>query len=410
MPQSLGNAPYLLFHDTEEDLHQVDLEKLQQSSELDAIFPNHCFLSLVTLTVGNTKRSYVLVTMHPGMYPTPDKADTFGIPMRVCGRPEFLYLRHKFNGCRSLIKNALGCAKCPDNGLSCLKLGLPSTWDCEEMNKLRNMKTQIAGFTYVSPVLTRQDHFEFTERDWVCHNFDLVAPNHKMRVENAQEAAATRNFRKKACNVCPLKGFCKRWEARPTHCNGPMPSSDEIDRLTLAKFMPLLKEAPFPEWQFWAASLFAGHTSDEKHANRRVRFTGIKLDKSDGFRFQMYYDAAPMTEAFTTSDYETIRVYVPHLPATAKEARELINISDHAKALYFASLERHWGSEHRTFCGSASYDVGYRVVNRGSVSVHWRHSRCFGLEDTVDSWRAYADTFGHKPDVPHQALGSKVGQ
>jgi hypothetical protein len=58
----------LLFHDTDEDLTLKDLEMLQRSSDLDSIYPGHCFLNLVTLSRLNDKaaKSYILVTPHPG--------------------------------------------------------------------------------------------------------------------------------------------------------------------------------------------------------------------------------------------------------------------------------------------------------------------------------------------------------
>jgi hypothetical protein len=421
MPQHMDRAPFLLFHDTDEDLTRKDLETLQQSSDLDSVYPGHCFLNLVTLAKGNEPpKSYILVTPHPGMNPTPDKSASYGVPMRIGGQPHALDLRQRFNACRSMIKNALGCAKCPDNGTNCLAAWNPAVGksyiDKNYADQFRNMKTQIAGFTFVSPVLTRDDHFEYTDRDWAFHDFDLIEKNHKMRVQNSIDGAVTRGFRKKACHVCPMNGFCPPWDSRGGRCVGPLPPSDQIDKMILDQHLPAVKAAKFPEWQFWAAAFLADGVSSTKFQHRRVRLEGVGLTAgkwkttSYDFVFRIVYDAHPFDTAIRTTNYDLLVTYFG-LPPTKKDFDNMnFKASDHAKAMFLASLNESHGASHPTFCGTNCYSVGTRRVEYGSIVIRWQLGRCFGSDDRIDSWHGYAYAFGHKPPVPHIGHGTNVGQ
>ena len=146
-----------------------------------------------------------------------------------------------------------------------------------------------------------------------------------------------------------------------------------------------------------------------KFHRRRVRLAGITLTSGAWhtddyhYRFELVHDAHPLTSAFTTTDYKIVREYFPKLPATEQEAKKrgliVENCTDHAKAVFFESLNQHSGREHNTFCGRNSYGIAARRLDGSSVSIRWTSGRYSINETDVSSWISYADTFGVYPSV-----------
>ena len=399
----------LIFTDTENELSNADMEALQHNSELDKIYGGHCFFFI------DETKNCIIVTPSTKLLPTPDKAEPDDYLMRQNGKPGSLNLRQRFNDCRMIIKNAMGCAKCPLQGVECLSktwTGMAVDNHHERASDFKHLKDTLADYTYVSPVMTREKHFAHAERHWNEHDFTLIDKLHQMRVENAINGAETRAFRKKACAVCPINGHCNPWVSK-NHCPGPLPPSDEIDRIILAKHLPSVAAAPFPAWQFWTVAHFADIMGNQKFNRRRIRLAGISLTsgswKVDNYtyEFRVIYDARPTGTAYTTKNYDRLLAdFGDELPRTERESRNVLpkKFSDHAKALLFAILNMNHGARHATFCGSNSYSVEGRQLNEGSVSVRWGSGQFLIYPSEISSWRNYADTFDEDPPVDRAVI------
>lgn len=98
---------------------------------------------------------------------------------------------------------------------------------------LKNRKTKIAYFTFISPKFTQDDAFGPYYRDLVDHDFMQVYPQMLKQKRKDMEPKRYRRYEKEVCTVCAMAKYC----GRPKECPGPYKATEkELVEECLKKF------------------------------------------------------------------------------------------------------------------------------------------------------------------------------
>ena len=190
------------------------------------------------------------------------------------------------------------------------------TTDAEDAtSQLKSRRSVIAGFTYVSPTLTRDRDFITPYRPHDDHNFNCIDENSEIVRKGLRERGRARKFRKTACSQCLVINSCAghRYNSYDTkYCRGPYV---ETEKEAVQK---ILKDAkiPFTERQL----LFLARNSGQldKRYNRRIYWATFQYDPFRGglvfglsrysgwgfITFQSYKEAEACIRAHNTTVYE----------------------------------------------------------------------------------------------------------
>jgi hypothetical protein len=289
---ALGRSPGLLFQ-------TLDVEKVAALPELATIFPKGYYITQVGDKNPDARSWYgyhdhkpppenkyhVLVSTRIKAE-EPDQATLEDAPIKVFfeGKPHSINLRQRFNECLSLFK-AVGCARCPDKGMTCLSESVgvtlpavlsPSHQEEDLWDHVREHHPKLGEFTLVKPGSTRTAAFSKAIRSYWEHDFDEMEKNHKKRSEAAQQAVETKKFKQTQCSKCPIKDSCDRarW------CKGAFPPAKDIIKEASQQLTAALKSSPWPEWQLWEVARAMGTRAKVSRWN--VMLTGLKLQGTDG--------------------------------------------------------------------------------------------------------------------------------
>jgi hypothetical protein len=391
----------LYFIDTEGPLSGSDQAAVLASPLIAEIFGDAAML------VPTSSRSFI-VTNSPGFLPMlPDRAGFDDIvQVGVRGQAREFSLRDRYNSCLSLLKATVGCEKCPDRLGACLRDMLDAQRessahvpDEDEMKAaFVNLKTQIAGFTFVSPVLTG-DEFDYMFRHWKDHDFKCIDATRDVLSQRARDAAETRRYMRAECDNCEAKrcskatrGTCMKWAW------GRLATSDEIDEYVLKQWLPRytgFKSNPLRPWQFWVLARASGKEGRWRDTReRRAILEGLTWSSAgDGFVIRGNWVYNPQWRgAFKTTDYNLVAEKFD-LPRTAEEAGDLgTPPRRHEMALYFACLDiTNTPPRPRYFGGPESMVINARVLQRDGIGMSFAYSRySYGRPtDVIETWGEY---------------------
>jgi len=130
-------------------------------------------------------------------------------------------------------KSILGCRRCyeeeEDNPKDCIFKRLRSSeiTAADLISKLKNRKTKIGGFTYLSPRLTLAEDFGNTFRPSGWHDFGVIDYKSEQISKGRKEQTRFRRFEKEACSQCFVRETCHDQRSRDTRrwCDGPYPKT-----------------------------------------------------------------------------------------------------------------------------------------------------------------------------------------
>jgi hypothetical protein len=289
---ALGRSPGLLFQ-------TLDVEKVAALPELATIFPKGYFITQVgdknpqarswygyhEHKAPPEKKHNVLVSTRINDE-EPDQATLEDAPIKVFfeGKPYSIDLRQRYNQCLSFFKT-VGCAKCPDKGMTCLSESVgvtlpavlsPSHQEEDLWDHVREHHPKLGEFTLVKPGSTRTAAFSKTIRAYWEHDFDEMEKNFKKRSKAAKDAGETRAFKKTQCVKCPIKDSCDR----AAYCKGAFPPTQDIIAMSSRRLAEAFKKSEWPEWQLWEVARAMGTRAKVSRWN--IMLTGLKLQGTDG--------------------------------------------------------------------------------------------------------------------------------
>jgi hypothetical protein len=306
--------------------------------------------------------------------------------------------------------------KCPDRGKTCAgrllenyKDAAPETnTDQEEViTGFRNRKTQIAGFTYISPVLTksdRYDHFAPANRSWTDQDFTQI----QRWVELRQKAAVTRadrvKFKKEQCANCPMQKSACQWNYRHWYCDGRFPPDEEITEWVIEERKDQFKDSGYAPWQVMLIAQQSG--LETQLGRRKVILDGFNLHMAYHWRRENRGSGEKITitasrnatSADLERDWPTYAQVAEAfgLPKRKREA-QIKPVSDLAYALWLATLEHETLRRRSAGFGSYYDKIGYRKLLYSGVELGLRGRRGIWTTRTISSWAEFFDAVGAPP-------------
>jgi len=356
----------------------------------------------------------ILVHQTLELIPLPDTAPLDVSPVLLCrkdGPPIKIDTRRLFDTCSSLFR-AIGCTNCPDKETACISRvysetqpyfnELNSKTDFSDLREtFKNRQTKLAGFMYISPMLTRvsasYDHFAPYQRSWGDHDFKQVKSWSKQRSKANEVGAERRQFKKTQCITCPLRLHCQ-YSCRSRYCTGAFPSEPAIDAQLLEVYTRFAHSTKLKSWQFNVIAQMAGAEGiiGRRHCIldgfvRRADMLVIQAhrNKTDA---QLVQEWRPILR-----DYESVAAYF-ELPKTEDEAKaQLHDVTDCAKALWAASLDSTHVARQSAGWGYCKDYIGYRKLRPHNLEIGVRDSKTVWTDRAIHTWNDYADVIGDPP-------------
>lgn len=406
-------ATGLLFSsDDDTPVTAEEVAAIAEDPKVQELFGNTFFVAPGVVESG------VVVTASPRFYPSPDHAGSDDPPLTIFndGEVKYVNLRKRFNDCREFVKLAMGCGKCPLYGTQCIGkyLGMPPTEVSGEFQNpdkadlkdaFKNLTSQIAGFTYVSPSLTIPDYiqesgsFLHTLRHPSEHDFTQIKANQERRSANASEAANSRWFKQNHCKVCPYKNSCNNFR----RCSGAYPEEEAYAKIILERWNERMADKernPFEPWQFWAIARGADRKTKYQRAEVILEGmiwsggfrAGIRRNKTNIYRVTSFTDYATVAEMFNLPKTEAECTYGWQRPE-----------SDLAVALWFETLELR-AAHSKGGWGGTSYEIHFRDLTNTGVNYTIAGPRWRGWNRNIDSFADFYDAFQTKPLAPQNPL------
>ena len=406
-------AVALLLHtdDAKDPITNDDIAAFGASETIKELFPTG-FIA----TQSDTVEGDWLLSSSAAYTDLPDSAkiDTPKLVVLTDAGLNEIDLRQRYNNCRSLIK-AVGCTECPDKGLVCLRRGVPDTVEMPVVDHsgdsdifketLKNRKTTVGAFTYISPTLTIPDdhHFVPSLRHYEDHDFGNVESNSDKISTRNKTIAADNKFKKENCSVCPLKKSCTAFR----NCAGPYPPSKDVTAQLLDTWAPKLTEpSPFTPWQFWALAMLGGvHGVYSRSSRSRyaVVLHGLRHSSRDGWGCDVWRAKGDISHLTTVRDYQTLRaVFENVLPETEEQAikRGLTRPeNDEAVALYLMLTEHSRSGRHRGGWGGDYYGLLYKELTNAGVRIKYSGPRYTRYSVVIDSYATYFKEISHRIGV-----------
>lgn len=376
----LGRVAFglLLHSDDEADpITNDDVTSMLRNETLEQLFPKGYFV------MPADSEGDLIISASDGFSILPDAADLDTPLLQIVHQDEIqtVNLRQRYNACRSLIK-AMGCEHCPEKGIACLKRSLPGDHgpialehddrsDDEEAKKiLKNRKTKIGAFTYISPKLTIPENNTFVPsfRHADDHDFSQININSEKISSGVKKAADGRQFKKKHCSGCALRPECNSYRS----CVGPYGSDEKIAKHVLASYESKLKEGPFEPWQFWAIARGGG--SEGMWRRKNVVLHGLR-HTSYGWVAEVWRRKTDLSSLTTFTNYEALRDVFHSLP-DEKRVKERPDYwtqpdNDVITALYLRLTEHSRSNRHRGGWGGNYYGLLYKALENNEVTVQF---------------------------------------
>ncbi len=402
----------LLLHtdDTNDPITDKDLADFAKSDVVKRLFPNG-FIA----TPSDVVESDWLLSASAKYAELPDAAQLDSPKLRVLMDDviQDIDLRQRYNNCRSLLK-AVGCNECPEKGMACLsrelsvqaRETLPDRAEDEDTFKetLKNRKTTVGAFTYISPSLTIPDdhHFVPSLRHYEDHDFENIETNSEKISEKNKRTAADRKFKQENCSRCPLQKSCTSFRS----CAGPYPSSDLITAEVMETWRERIEvPKPFEPWQFWALARSGGLEGKyRRSANSRYGVTlhGLDHHYRDGWRVVLWRSRTEFARLTDISDYETLRGIFPGLPDTKEDAerRGIVRPENNAAiALYLMLTEHSRSMRYRGGWGGDYYGILYKSLGESGTHIRFCGPRYSRHSTTIDSYAKFYAEITHRIGV-----------
>ena len=93
--------------------------------------------------------------------------------------------------------------------------------DVDELEEWKHRKVSIAGFTYISPLLTAPENIAKRKRSISEHDFSYVEERSEIRSRALMERHRRTRFYKEECARCYGKEHCSKYHYRFVGCEGP---------------------------------------------------------------------------------------------------------------------------------------------------------------------------------------------
>lgn len=376
-------------------------------------------------TVKKTFGRFVVVSDQPTGFaihgdlaavPDPDSATKDDVVYYVQdGSLKTLPVIQRFKQCIEPTRDLLGCSECSSRGLPCISGAVhgkdvfpeePSETATIDMDAYKDRVTQIAGYVYTSPVLLADQNEVFVSGQ--RKPSDIVWEAEKARREDrkksAHKAAATRNFKKTNCDVCPAKeGGCQaaRW------CKGAYPPPDAITTGVMSRLGSLLTGFPaidaasrLEPWQIYSIMRRGGAIAEKRHRRRNVLLSGLTASK-DGLVARMTaYKGKTCSDYAFTSDWAKLREFFPGL-AEKDGDKGTEKPTDTEIAYYLAAIKRgRLGAVRRGFQGYVSDPIGWLCLDgHGGLQVAPARPYYVPLSypREINSWSDYYGVFAELP-------------
>lgn len=378
----------------------ADVERIAADDQIRTLMPGGFVANLLLSEHG----AFVGVSQSGIMVKSPDAS--------ALEEPPTLFSRHGiqlwvdtrklYETCTSLFK-AVGCVSCPAYGMSCRKriyADVPEI-DCTSsygglFDALVNRKSQVAGYTYISPTLTRPDprydHFVPSERSWQDHDFKAVEAWGKTRSLASTTAAERRKFQREQCPKCPLQGACSS-EGRHKWCSGAFPPAEMINADLVKQFETLVASTQLERWQFLAIARAAGE---------EVRI-GRRMCVLEGFQFRQNrlviraarckteYHVEQRWDPADAGVYAQVGGYFP-LPYVGD-----YEPTDQAKALWVASLHKQYTRPVTRGWYRCDDAISYRTLRPTRIILGMRRNMQRSYTRDLTDWVDYANVLGDPP-------------
>lgn len=376
----------LLQSDDEEDpITEADITALTGDPVLTELFPNGYFVMPI-----EDRDGAQIITAAESYVALPDRAQLSTPLLRVVAEnaSHTVSLRQRYNDCRSLVK-AIGCADCPDKGLTCIRRALPvdatdliesKADDDDAKELLKNRVTKLGPFTYVSPKLTIPAGHVFVPsyRHYMDHDFAQIADNSTQISAATKKAAVNKRFRKENCSRCPLQRVCDNHR----NCMGPYPSEEVMAAAVLEEYAAKLAAGPFKPWQFWAIARGGGYLG--QYQRKAVVLHGLEWASpwasESGWRAEVWREKCDLSRLTSFTDYDELREIFTGLP---DEQRAKENPywgrpeNDLAVALYLRLTEQTRSVVHRGGWGGDYYSLLYKTLRNDCVTVRFAGPRYY---------------------------------
>lgn len=415
-----GHLGLLLHSDDENDpITEEDIQSLMKTPEIETLFPNGYYI------LPGQEEGNVIITASSEYTTLPDKALLETPKLRIVyddeAPPEEIDLRTRYNGCTSLIK-AVGCEHCDLRGMACLKQSLGKDIKLENFGRgkdeddikelLKNRKTKIGAFTYISPRLTIPDRHYFVPslRHADDHDFSMIDTNSANIGARNKEIAVHQRFKKKHCSVCPVQKNCGAYRS----CRGPYPSEAEIAKRFIDEHLPSIENSELLKpWQFWAVARCGNYRA--RYNRYEITIHGLEKHYrygQAGWRAVVFRTKRDLCRVTEIDNYEELRKLFPNLPDEETALKYPENWgrpkNDIATALYLRLTD--FSETTRRFSagwGKTTYGILSKRLENHYVQVQYCGAR---YERHATELKNFADFFSqisHKLGVPQQVVNDR---
>lgn len=384
-----SEGPATLIFENTGEAPATQLERVIQDTSLQTLFPAGFTViydsSLDCVVAANDLDESVVSELseapceHKGVFVwTPGAGGVVYDPSNVyydCMLPQKLVL-----GCVRCIQDALSSQReqtepTPQKHLCSLAQVYITNWCTDGISAgtmqdvLKNRKTQVGGWTYISPRLTASASFAKSLRPAHDHDFLEI----KRRSEHVKQGLAERNrrstFKKTVCPKCICNPHCnkvstyyskrytRKWDWHQISCKGVYPKNEKA--CTVAMY----KNLKGTQWRKWSPELLARIAVNSGTTNmrysRRIAVLGMSPDGSVVLRSKVNNnvlwrskDAAEVSDVLST--------YTSNLSATALTKGQVCLLAACHQIRWSPTRNSGWHSTQYAF-KYVEYSSGYSV-------------------------------------------------
>jgi hypothetical protein len=309
-----------------------------------------------------------------------------------------------YSTCMNPHRIIVGCTECLRANTKSLPCELKALWTrmddeapvmdaADAVQKLKSRKTMIEGFTYVSPSLTKSEHFVSPYRRHDDHDFSEVEDNSDIVRKGLRERGRRRQFAKVACSECLVKSAChsETGSLGEKYCTGPYKETEvEAEEQIIGN-----STIPFTEKQLMFLALNSGRL--RKRYNRKIYWTTFRYDTYHGLQYGICrYSTGSFTPFGTYKQAETFIRENNGEHVHEVEKKQKLDRRNKAVLLELSKIRQSPG--HRAGWGTTYYDVlgiEYDRWNRGwELRFKYNHSGGYRSDGMLVPWRVEARAVG----------------
>ena len=472
--QYLDGKRYRLYPDTDWDVKIVQLMEYPNDAHTYYYRKSVIGLTLMWVTHGPNKELLQQIARHPEtqellgeteyfIAPCNDGNGYFAVRDRACvpiphkaeegrafarvfnGTVNIVDMAQRYAECTELLKIAEGCVGCEYAEKDCWKtagiVGMPDQWEVaderrkhfpmlnvsplhanmrfDELDPLKRFKkpTQLAGYQYISPTFTKEEHFSKFLRAPENHSFAEIEDNRKIRKSIGESASTTRKMFSTNCTNCFLKSTYGKigcyLQDRQNHygnsgtveqpnCDGPHKTEQGF---IFDYLIPWLMEQRSKNQDWigfsWQQIHMLSRLDDEVRINRTLwHFGGFHLNWHGKLEYYMVRDYKPH-ETKSFSSFVAVSGFVkpkrdlyPELEQEPDYGGLTPELAVHLLLCTITTLGGGgWG-------GTMSQPVGKAVLRSNGTELYKAYSRALYSEYTgIDSIKDAEDRLGYIPEM-----------